>query len=182
MKSFEQPPTLEVPTIVEEAKPEDAAGIAHVRNVTWQATYTSVPKEEIVAKDFEREEQVSRWRKAIENTEGPRRLWVAKEQGEVVGYSQGRKGEHFNEILGLYVLPDHEGKGLGSELLSRVIEWLGDEKAITLEAAEYADRAIGLYKKFGFVPTGEEVKGPSFASGATIPSIGMIRPARNGNG
>lgn len=182
MKSIEQPPSLERPIAVEDARPEDAAAIAHVRNVTWQATYPNkkagITLEDILSKDFESETEVGKWRKAIEKKEGPRRLWVARESEGVVGYSQGRKGENFNEILGLYVLPEYQGKGLGRGLMSRAMEWLGDEKPVLLSAASYSLSAIELYKKFGFEITGEdENSGPDFASGAKIPSVRMMKVA-----
>ncbi len=167
---------------VEGATPDAAPGIAHVRNKTWLATYpskeTGVTREDILAKNFESEDQVKRWRKAIESTTGNRRLWVAKDGGNVVGYSQGKKGATENEIWGLYVLPEYQGKGLGGKLLGEVLDWLGDEKPVILSVAAHTP-AVELYKKFGFVESDETASETLFDSGASIPSIKMIKPKRD---
>lgn len=175
-------PTKEQVFRVESAAPDDAVGIAHVRNRTWLATYpnkeTGVTKEDILAKNFESEDQVQRWRKAIESTTGNRRLWVAKDGGLVVGYSQGKKGATENEIMGLYVLPEYQGKGLGGKLLGEALDWLGEEKPVTLSVAAHTP-AVELYKKFGFVESDGTASEPLFDSGASIPSIKMIKPKRD---
>ncbi len=178
------PPSSEKEVIsVEPATPEDAAGIAHVRKATWLATYPNptygVTEDDILAKQFDSDDQIQRWRKALEDQEGPRKLWVAKDRnGTVVGYGQGKKGVDQNEIWGLYVLPTHQGQGLGRRLMQCVIDWLGNEKPIHLSVAIYSHSAIALYKKFGFEQGGQDPSSPSFASGATIPSLSMIRPKR----
>jgi GNAT superfamily N-acetyltransferase len=166
---------------VESATPDVAAGIAHVRNMTWLATYPNkeagVTQEDILAKNFENEDQVQRWRKTIESTTGERKLWVAKDGGIVIGYSQGKKGSAENEILGLYVLPEYQGKGLGGKLLKEALDWLGDEKPVSLTVATYSP-AIQVYKKYGFIETDDAVSGPTFDSGARIPTIKMIKVNR----
>ena len=168
---------------IHDALPEDASGIARVRHETWLATYPNaevgVTREDIFAKAFESEDQIGKWRKAIENQAGPRRLWVAKnERGEVVGYSQGKRGQEVNEIFGLYVLPAYQGEGVGRALFARVIEWLGDDMSIQLSTATYSYAAIKLYESFGFKRTGEVMEDMSFASGTKVPSLTMVRPAK----
>ncbi len=185
MKSPERSPTMENPFTVTEALPEDAAGITHVRKETWLATYANpnaeainerVTPEDILEKNLDSADQIARWRKATESKNGPRKIWVAKEKdGTVVGYSQGFKGETENQIYGLYVLPTHQGKGLGRKLLQCVIDWLGEQKPITLSVGANIPSAIELYKKFGFVEEGIG-EGPIFASGATVVSIKMRKP------
>ena len=172
--------------MIEVAQPEDAAGIAHVGNMTWLATYPNpsaeagVTREDILTKEFESEEQINRWRTGIEDKTGMRKIWVARnEHREVVGYSQGKKGETENELWGLFVLPDQQGKGLGRDLMKAALDWLGDKKIVTLSVAEYSVSAINLYKKFGFEEVNEVPSGPSFPSGNVIPSIKMIRPIQD---
>lgn len=174
---------MEKMLMVDIAKPEDAAGIAHVRHETWLATYPNaeagVTREDIFAKNFQSEDQVRRWKKGIEDETGTRKIWVAKNSsGEVVGYGQGKKGELENEIWGLYVLPAYQGKGLGSMLMKSVIDWLGDDKLTTLSVAAYSSSAVELYKRFGFMEVDEPGAGPVFASGATATSIKMMKPKK----
>lgn len=177
-------PLSDLPFSVTPASPEDAAGIAHVRKETWLATYphpdSGVTVEDILSKQLDSDDQVQRWRKAIEQTDGPRRLWVAKTAaGTIVGYGQGKQREERNEIWGLYVLPAYQGNGLGRQLLAEVIAWLGDEKPIDLSVATYSERAIAVYQSFGFAVIGSDPSSPTFASGAVIPSLSMRRPAQS---
>ncbi len=174
---------MEKVLMVDVAKPEDAAGIVRVRHETWLATYPNaeagVTEEDIFAKNFQSEDQIKRWKRGIEDETGTRKIWVAKnDAGEVVGYGQGKKGDAENEIWGLYVLPTYRGKGLGSKLMKSVVDWLGNEKPITLSVATYSSSAVELYKRFGFIEVDEPGAGPVFASGATATSIKMVRPKK----
>ena len=62
------------------------------------------------------------------------------------------------EVLGLSVLPDYQGQGIGKKLLSLVVDCLRTTgaKRIWLSApADPALRAYGFYRAVGWVPTGE---------------------------
>jgi len=182
---MEKIPSPEKPYLICEAQPEDAAGIAHVRKETWLATYPSeelgVTVEDVISKDLESEQEISNWKKAIENPASTRKVFVAKDNEVVIGYSQGKKGESHNECWGLYVLPTYHGKGIGRELMQKVVDWLGDEKPLELNVATISTSAIELYKSFGFVEVDEPASSPQFASGAALPSIKMIKPAKDQN-
>ena len=182
---MEKPPTQEKVYTVNEAQPEDAAGIARVRKETWLATYPNVELgvnvEDILSKDLESEQEILNWKKAIENPASARKAFVAKDDETVIGYSQGKKGESHNECWGLYVLPAYHGKGIGRELMQKVIDWLGDEKPLELNVATISTSAIELYKSFGFEEVDEPASSPQFASGAILPSIKIIRPAKDQN-
>lgn len=183
MPTTELPPQNEQAPVIEPARPEDASAIAHVRHETWLATYpheaTGITRADILAQELESPDQVARWRKGILDQTGTRKIWVARNtHGEVVGYGQGKKGEHEHAIWGLYILPSEQGKGLGRELLRTVLDWLGNDLPVSLSVAEYATSAIALYERFGFVAASEPGFGPSFASGNTIPSLKMVRLAQ----
>ena len=83
---------------------------------------------------------------------------VAKdEHGDVVGFVMATKtGEpnRSNNLEALYLLQRAQGRGLGAELMSQALGWLGQEKPIKLGVISYNDKAIDFYKKFGFELTG----------------------------
>ena len=53
-------------------------------------------------------------------------VYVYEIQNSVVGFVSGKMmdGKHDSEVKGLYVLPDQQGKGIGSSLLSYAKEFL----------------------------------------------------------
>jgi GNAT superfamily N-acetyltransferase len=50
------------------------------------------------------------------------RGWVAELDGEVVGFAYGARADA--SIWALFVRPEHEGKGIGKELLALAVAWL----------------------------------------------------------
>jgi len=79
-----------------------------------------------------------------------------------------RKGEEFVGVVGLrefesgvaemkrmYVLPEHQGEGIGSALTRAFIEQAGElgYRCIRLDSVRSLHRAIELYRKFGFEET-----------------------------
>jgi len=82
------------------------------------------------------------------------RLFLLTVNGQPVG-TVSLKGD---EIADLYVLPEEQGKGYGSKLLSFVIgQTHGTPRLWILENNAGAER---LYRRFGFRPTGRRTVHP----------------------
>ena len=60
------------------------------------------------------------------------RAWVAEDDRRIVAFSIADRNK--NAIFALFVLPEYEGRGLGSELLARAVGWLWDHEADVLSA------------------------------------------------
>lgn len=76
--------------------------------------------------------------------------WVAEVEGQVVGFSMAHR-ETAN-IFALFVLPDHEGQGLGSALIKPCESWLkslGHAEA-HLDTANNT-RAAAFYRHQGWI-------------------------------
>lgn len=91
--------------------------------------------------------------------------YYAIENGEVVGWCdiipKSYEGLTHVGVLGMGVLKDFRGKGLGTELMKKAIEHAranGLEK-IELDVYESNHAAIALYRKFGFAEEGKRIKG-----------------------
>ena len=84
-------------------------------------------------------------------------IWgaVCTHDNRIVGFCTG--DVHTGEVLVLAVLPDYEGRGVGRQLLSRVIDRLQAAGARRIWLGASADptvRAHGFYRALGWQPTG----------------------------
>jgi len=62
-------------------------------------------------------------------------------------------------VLGISVVPDWQRRGVGNELLRRLLDWADNWAGyLRIELGVYADNepAIALYRKFGFVHEGTQ--------------------------
>ena len=70
-------------------------------------------------------------------------VWVAEAEGEIVGYIAFKPGW----ISHLYIHPDHQGRGLGPEMLAKALE---DGTARELWTFQQNARARRFYETRGF--------------------------------
>jgi ribosomal protein S18 acetylase RimI-like enzyme len=169
-----------------DATPEDVEGILDVQKETWLATYPNeelgITKEEIESRFANTQERIERWNKILEQQGENSHTWVAKESQNVIGFSSAnRKEEH--RLQAIYVSPEYHGKGVGRQLATKVLKWLGDDKDIYVNVASYNINAIEFYRKLGFeevdpIPESAAAKLPS---GKIIPEITMARKVKEGN-
>ena len=88
-------------------------------------------------------------------------FFLAKDEDRIVGMANfdvptSRKRLKHSATIGISVRRSYWGKGVGSLLMKKMIEH-GKQiktKVIYLEVRSDNDRAIALYKKYGFVKTG----------------------------
>jgi ribosomal protein S18 acetylase RimI-like enzyme len=82
-------------------------------------------------------------------------LLLAVADGEVVGWISGQD-EYGRVGLGMGLLEGHRSQGTGTKLLAAVIGWAKQRNAykVHLEVWPTNERAIGLYRKFGFEDEG----------------------------
>lgn len=75
--------------------------------------------------------------------------------GKIVGFIHYTNCYHKAEIVDFNVLEEYQNKGIGSSLMNRLLETLREEdesiENITLEVKETNEKAIYLYKKYGFL-------------------------------
>lgn len=131
---------------------KDAKGIAHVKVMTWQATYKGILKDDylknMAVKPIRR--SYSKWIGTDHAT-----VMVLEDEGRVVGYASGgeaRSEDHhgYGEIYALYVLPEYQGDGRGESLMYYMVQ--------ALRLRGYNDLVIwclsknpsqGFYKRLG---------------------------------
>ncbi|HLW16677.1 MAG TPA: GNAT family N-acetyltransferase [Actinomycetota bacterium] len=99
---------------------------------------------------------------------------VAEVGGRIVG-ELGVDIVHGHGDLGMHLLSDFRGQGIGSEMMARAIDWARAQglAKLTLEVWPHNERAIALYEKFGFVREGYHPKQWRRRSGESWDTISM---------
>lgn len=176
------------PLEVEVAKPEDAAEVFEVQRRTWLDTY---PNEEagITHEDIRLRlegehgelipQKVERWREGIESRGENRETYVVRDEGKIVGFIAPGIKDGKRRIGAIYVLPEAQGKGIGSALFKKALEWHGRDEDIYLHVASYNQNAIDFYKRHGFERTNVEIvdEAAQRNGNAPIPEIEMVLKA-----
>jgi putative acetyltransferase len=121
------------------------------------------------------------WRKRLVTNDDTQITLVATVAGEVVGnlgltrFTRPRRA-HVGEI-GMGVRDDWQGQGVGSALLEAALDladnWLGIRR-LELHVHADNDRAIALYRKFGFQPEGTH-RAYAIRNGIYVDSLSMAR-------
>lgn len=91
--------------------------------------------------------------------------YYAIEDGQVIGWCdiipKSHEGLTHVGVLGMGILCEYRGKGLGTQLMTHAIEHakLNGIEKVELDVYESNSAAIGLYEKLGFTTEGKRVKG-----------------------
>lgn len=156
--------------IIREAVPSDTEGTAYIHVKAWQTSYVGIIEQSYL--DNISYDQRLELRKKILESEGTLQLVVIFE-GQVVGFADAGPlrpklyNEQFfpsnngdikhGEIYAIYLLAEHQGKGLGRELYQECRRWFkaqGYHHFITWGLADNM-RARHFYESEGGEATGE---------------------------
>lgn len=129
----------------------DAASIAKVQVDSWRTTYQGIVSEEFLsAMSYEEREQ--KWKNSIPE----QAIFVALEQGIIVGFAVGgmeRSGNYSayqGELYAIYILEEHQGKGIGKALVSAVVQRLLEQNIFSRTICALVENpACGFYEKMG---------------------------------
>lgn len=88
--------------------------------------------------------------------------FVALADGEPVGLVGGHRheGGHAVELVSMWTRPDARGNGVGVALVAAIVSWAGGDP-VELWVTRGNDRAERLYRRCGFVVTGDHQPLPS---------------------
>jgi GNAT superfamily N-acetyltransferase len=134
--------------VFREALPSDVEALFSVRAHTRE---NAISKEQLAALGITAEST------AKNMASGRLRSWVCLHESSLVGFCCG--DVQTGEVIVLAVLPDYERKGIGSNLLSRVVEGLRSVGCNTIWLAASPDprtRAHGFYRALGWRPNGKK--------------------------
>jgi len=98
---------------------------------------------------------------------------------KIVGYLHLQEKNEYNDLVQIYLLPEYQGQGIGTTAMRFILSKFGSEKPIHLQVAKYNERAISLYKKYGFqvtdLPQPEGEVWNILPSAVKIPVIVMVK-------
>lgn len=97
-------------------------------------------------------EQRNRFKESMENTFD--RTYIIMCNNEKIGFYQGQVvNERTYYIENICIIPEYQGKGIGTEILKSILEKYLDKN---IEIQYFKQNPVGkLYEKLGFIPNGE---------------------------
>lgn len=134
--------------IFREATKSDMPGIARVRLTVVENAATAA---DLAQRGITNESVAASF-------EGDSRGWVAEKGTDIVAFSIADRQSC--SIFALFVLPDYEGRGLGSRLLALALRWLGENGVDLVWLTTDPDtRAARFYSHKGWVLMGSAPNG-----------------------
>lgn len=128
---------------------------------------------------IDRDERIERFSATLADAEA--RMWVAETGGTVVGTISMRPHGGRAE-LGMAIMDEWRGKGVGSAMMHTAIGWARDQgfDKISLFVWPHNERAIKLYEKVGFSREGYHPKHFRRRNGEAWDAISMGLVLREG--
>ena len=166
-----------VPAIFRSPTKEDAEAMLQYLQTTCAETNFLTREPEEASIPIEKEERF------LENIcKSNNDLMIACEiGGKIIGncnlnrYSKTRM--HHRANIGIAICKEYWGLGIGNHMFSELIRIAKEEgiKQLELEVIEGNERAIHLYKKFGFYVVGEKPNSLRLKDGTMLKELSMIK-------
>jgi ribosomal protein S18 acetylase RimI-like enzyme len=147
--------------IIRDATEADARGVAEVVVNSWRVAYKGIIADEGLA-SLSVDERETSWRERLRGTEPLAADWttvVCEAAGKVIGFAtyrpcgdEDKERASVGELVAIYVLPDHWGRGIGKQMLDEVMGRFNAQAVshVTLWVIESNARARRFYELAGF--------------------------------
>ncbi len=161
---------------IREADPTDVVGIVYVQATSWVKHYATpifgISEDDIRSVDFGA--KVAGWQHVLRSPSY--KVWIARDAKAVLAFVAARSDGDSGEIYEQHTLPEHQSRGLGSQLLDRALSWLGERRLVYLRIPSYAQGGVEFYQKKGFsIDEQGTVDFVRLPSGQQIPTIVMSK-------
>lgn len=113
-------------SMIRNAEPADAPGVARVHVASWQMAYPGLIDQAFLD-SLEVASRTEIWSRILRQTRG--RVMVAESEGVIEGFCAvgPSTDEDWGEVYAIYLAPDHWGEGLGRDLLAAGEQALVDD-------------------------------------------------------
>lgn len=158
------------------ATPNDLEDIIQIRETSRLHTYPLIePVLEVADLVMSQKEKYSKKLRLAKLMEDENKQWIVYWLGEQpVGYIYIRKSKNLGEIVHLFVLPEHSGKGIGTRLMKAGLKKLQSSKRVELTVLKNNISAISFYTKFKFRKSTIQI--PDVVIGTKqVPLVKMVR-------
>ena len=143
------------PAAIRTMKRGDIHPVQDVARRTWADTYEGSIPDEVQSKFLER----AYCEASLERRMASDVFLVAVLERSIVGFADFQPVSKGNAYLGaLYILPDHQGRGIGGLLLQRGIAAFPPATEFTLRVENNNECARAFYERHGFEFAGEVVE------------------------
>ncbi len=132
--------------LIRDAQLYDCEAIQSVAHKTWHHTYEGLIPHEIQNNFLQSAYSDKAMHHRITNTH----LVVAQWDQVVVGFANVFVNEQGAELGAIYIYPEFQGKGIGSELLKVSIEKISNEAQLLVSVEAENRVGINFYKAKGF--------------------------------
>jgi GNAT superfamily N-acetyltransferase len=151
--------------VIRVATPADARGVAHVVVTTWRVAYKGMISDAGLA-SLSVSEREDCWKARLGGRDPNALDWttvVCEEGSNIIGFATSRPcgdedkdSSSVGEVLAMYVLPDHWGRGLGKRLMDGALDQLKARSfsEVSLWVVEMNSRARRFYESAGFQADG----------------------------
>jgi ribosomal protein S18 acetylase RimI-like enzyme len=128
---------------------EDADQVHELLRISWRDTHQGLLPEEIIITAETVWHSADTLRRQMRNRDVLFAGFKAGD-GELLGVVRAAMFDDAVKIFQLYVLPSHQRRGIGRELMDYAVSNFPQCKKLTLEVAEGNIKGISFYKKYGF--------------------------------
>lgn len=147
--------------IIRQGRRGDEVGIANLHVHSWQCSYHGIDPGDAL-RDISKEDRRQQWLEAlldIEETPNEKVLFVAEENGQIIGFICGGKARQaclqdemaFDaQLYALHVETHYHGRKIGTELFLTFKKWLAEHGFKNMFLWAFADNPfIAFYPKMG---------------------------------
>lgn len=158
------------------AVPEDAEGIARVRVETWRSAYQGIVPQKFLD-ELDAAKDAARWNQAMKEAPANRFALVADDpQAGIIGFAAGGPSRDQDpgsgELYALYVLDEHQRRGVGQALWAAFREEAAERgfPRLWIWVLE-ANPNEAFYRRMGGALLGRKEKE---IGGARLPELGFL--------
>lgn len=164
--------------MIRSATVQDALGIAETHVSSWQATYQGMVPDVFLA-GLSVPEREKSWQRRFASSAGA--TFVVEKSGSIVGFAdfgptrdKDKNPATTGELYAIYLRPENQGTGFGTELFEEGKAWLKDGgfSEFTTLVLEDNKRARDFYLKMGMIEDGFKV--PDNIGGKDVIEVRLV--------